>query len=208
MEQTAIEAPATETRLSDLLLSVRSMFRRRWLSMLLVTLVAFGIGVALIMLMTPHYQATARVRIDPARAPLASSTAQVTDLGSEAIETEVTLMSSPEIAREVVRRLNLLNDSEFAPKPTDGAAPLTAEERQNAVANNVLRKLSVGRERLTYILAVRFTSRDPDKAARIANSFAQAYIDFRVGRRVGTATQQADWFRQRLDQMGAEVRAA
>ena len=208
IENTA-EAPVAETRLSDVLLSVRAMLRRRWLTLALVTAIIFAIAVAVILSMTPTYEATTRVRIDPSRNPLSSATTEQVDLGSEAIETEVSVLSSPELARNVVRKLNLQDDPEFRKglKSDDGGA-LPGDQLLNRVTDNVLKRLSVDREKLTYIIAIKFKSESAAKAARIANAFAESYIDTRVGSSRGTATQQAEWFRQRLEAMGDELRKA
>lgn len=201
------EAPEYEARLSDLLASARAMLRRRWLTIMLVTAAVLAAGIAAILSMTPRYEAVARVRIDPSLNPLSGQGDQA-DLGSEAIETEVTVLSSPDLARDVVQKLKLQNDPEFTQtlRDEETAGPISAAERLNMVTDEVLAHLNVGREKLTYILAVRFESRDPLKAARIANAFAQTYIETRVGLRMGSATRQADFFRQRLGEMEAESR--
>lgn len=119
-------------------------------------------------------------------------------------------MSSLDLARTVVRELNLANDSEFAKGLDEGpdAARMGAEERETLVAQAVLKKLSVGREKLTYIIAMRFRSRDPVKSAKIVNSFADNYLKAKTGMSVGTASRQTQWYEQRLAELGNEMRAA
>jgi capsular exopolysaccharide synthesis family protein len=110
----------------------------------------------------------------------------------------------------VVRKLNLMNDPEFAGAllNSDNAKVLNSAQRETAVANAVLSKLGVYREGQTYVLGVSYVSRNPAKAAAIANMFAELYISGRVGDKTGTATQQAQWFERRLAEMGEEVRKA
>jgi capsular exopolysaccharide synthesis family protein len=207
VESLAGEQPA---RLSDLVRSVRGILQRRWITLVTVSVAIFILSVIVIFLMTPKYDATTRIRIDPSRNPMSSVQNQVqADLGSEAIETEVGVFQSPDLAREVVRRLNLQEDLEFT-KGIDGRDRPSGDDQQhlNDVADSVMRHLSVSREKLSYIIAVRFQSKDAGKAARIANAFAETYLDTRVGTRMGTATRQAGWFKQRLDAMAADVHAA
>ncbi|PZU57352.1 MAG: chain-length determining protein [Sphingobium sp.] len=199
--------PGYEARLADLLGSAVGLLRRRYLTMLLVAAAAFAAAIVLILLMSPKYDAVTLVRIDPSRSPLSSSETQIQSLNSEAIETEVSLLSSVDLAREVVKRLRLEDDPEFT-KGLDGSTPMTETERSNAVVQQVMRNLSVGREKLTYILSVKFRSRDPIKAARISNSFAETYLDMRTGSNMGAAGRQAKWLKQQLAELGQQVRVA
>ncbi|GLT01103.1 hypothetical protein GCM10007897_24940 [Sphingobium jiangsuense] len=200
-----------ERQLSDILQLVRDVLRRRRLTFGLVAAGVLALAVALMMLMTPQYESVARIRIDPSQNPLANKQqSDQTTLSPEAIETEVSAMSSLDVARTVVRELNLANDSEFAKGLDEGpdAARMGAEERETLVAQAVLKKLSVGREKLTYIIAMRFRSRDPVKSAKIVNSFADNYLKAKTGMSVGTASRQTQWYEQRLAELGNEMRTA
>jgi succinoglycan biosynthesis transport protein ExoP len=204
-------ADVNEGRLSDLVTQIRDVVRRRWLTLALVSAAVFGLGVVLILMMTPQYTALARVRIDPSRNPLSNSPQESQQaLSPEAIETEVSVIKSTDLARRVVRKLGLVNDAEYTKFMKDELASraMSPSDRESAVAGRLAGGLSVDREKLTYILDVKFTSRDPIKAAKIANAFAQAYIDTKVGNNVGTASRQAEFFQKRLDALGREVRAA
>lgn len=202
------ESDTNEGRLGDLLAASRDTLRRRWLTLAIVSLAIFGLGTAYVLRMTPQYDATARVRIDPSRNPLQTQNATATgELSSEAIETEVTAMYSLDLARSVARRLNLTNNPVILSQINPDKVA-TATDRETAVAALLLKKLAVYRERLTYILGVQFQSPDPQLAATIANAFAENYIDAQVGNRVGTAEKQSEWFTRRLEEMGQEVRAA
>lgn len=209
---TATEQPTYEARLPELMASVRSVLRRRWRALALVAGAVFLIGLVLIMLMRPQFAAVAQLRIDPSRNPLQSvQTAQQqqqASLGSELIDTESSVISSPETAREVVRRLHLERDPEFG-GGNDGNGPrLSEEERINVAAGRVLNKLSVGREKLTYIINIAFRSRSADTAARVANAFGDVYIQTRTGSQMNTASTQASFFRDRLEALGRDAREA
>lgn len=197
-----------EVRLSDNVLALKGVLRRRWVTLALVTGVIFAVAAVLILLMTPSYQATARLQIDPNRDPLARSRGNYTpDLDSEAIETEVTLLNSQEVARAVVQRLNLQNDPEFA-KDVEAGASVSPADRMDSLVRAVKGNLNVGRDKLTYVINVGFESTDPRKAADIANAFAEEYIRAKIGTRMGTAETQAAFFERRLTELGNEVRAA
>ncbi len=198
-------------RFADLVVQVRDVLRRRWLTMTLIAAAIFAVGVVLIFMMTPQYSSTARVRLDPSRNPLATTPQEAQQaLSSEAIETEVTVLKSLDLAKRVVRKLGLDKDPEFARFLSEQLASnaMSTDQRESAVASQLLNHLSVDREKLTYVLAVKFTSRDPLKSAKIANSFAETYIEAKVGSKAGTAERQAEFFQKRLDALGREVRSA
>ncbi len=205
------EADEYEARLADVVSVVRDTVRRRWKVLVAVTALVFAAGVVLVSFMTPKFTSTAKIRLDPARNPLASNPNQTrAELTPEAIETEVTAIRSLDLARSIVRSYKLNNDPEFTEHLSDKQASKlrTSEARENAIAAAVLDNLKVDREKLTYVLNVRFTSTDPIKAAALANAFADGYIESRTSNKVGTAARQSQWFQQRLDELGKEARDA
>jgi succinoglycan biosynthesis transport protein ExoP len=203
-------AEATESTLTDLVVKVRDTVRRRWLVLVLVAAAIFAIGVALILLMTPVYTATATVRIDPTRSALGNEASAVAlTLTPEAIETEVSLIQSSDLARSVIEKLRLDHDPEFT-KAVDKApaGSMTKEERMALITSAVLSKLNVSRDKLTYLLKIRYTSRNAATAARIANAFAEAYVYAKVGSKVDNSARKGALLRQQFDQLGQEIRAA
>lgn len=206
--ENAIEGSGYEARLSDLLTSLIGTLRRRYLTLLLVAAGTFAAAIVLILLMSPKYDSVALIRIDPSRNPLSSAQSEVLDLNSEAIETEVSVLSSPDLAKIVVQKKHLDDDPEFN-KGLDGSSgPISEADRLNTVVTRVMKNLSVGREKLTYIISVKFQSRDAIKSADIANTFAETYLEMRVGSRKNNAGQQTQFLQQRLAQLGGEVKAA
>ena len=205
------EADEYETRLADALGIVRDTVRRRWQVLVAVTALVVATGTVLVSSMTPQYTSVAKIRLDPARNPLASNPSQTrAELTPEAIETEVTAIQSLDLARSIVRSYRLANDPEFTEHLSgkEAAKTLTNDARANACATAVLDHLKVDREKLTYVLNVRFTSTDRVKAATLANAFADGYIESRTSNKVGTAARQSQWFQQRLDELGKEARDA
>jgi len=191
--------------------SIRDVLRRRYATLLLVAGLVVALGAALTFSMAPRYEGLTRIQIDPSRNPLARTVNEKqAQLASEAIETEVAVASSLEVARQVVRRLGLTTDPEFTHAVEQQAKTriVTPDEQLDIVARDVLDHLSVAREQLTYIINIRFHSRDPAKAARIANGFSAVYIDTRVGNRTGAADGQFRWFQKRLDELALQARLA
>ena len=205
-----VNAVEPESRLGDILRAAGDVLRRRIIMLAAIAAVITAIGVFLTLRIQPSYQGVTRIQIDPSRNPLARQQSEAqAQLASEAIETEVSVINSIDLARVVVGRLNLIDDPEFGGGPTpEGAVPLTPAAKREAVARSVNGHLAVARDRLTYIMAIRFNSHDPKKAALIANTFAAAYLDTKVGTKIGTAERQTRWYQKRMDELAGEIRAA
>ena len=182
-----------------------NILRRRWRLasgvLVLVTLAA----VAAAFLIPRVYTATANLKIDP-NEHLATDLSQATTNGppdQAIVDSEVAVMKSREVARRVVEQLKLTSDEEFKPKHGHFAPGTPGYEE--GVIDEVLGKLDAKRETTTYIIDLNFKSKDPQKAARIANAFAQDYIATSIGLKTSTAAQQSDWLRDRLQSLGADV---
>jgi uncharacterized protein involved in exopolysaccharide biosynthesis/Mrp family chromosome partitioning ATPase len=142
----------------------------------------------------------------------------VSELPAESgvVDTEAKILSSRELAQRVVDRLGLENDPEFRSggkglvKASLGGAG-DAQRTQKTV-DRVLGKLYVQRAGLTYVIDVNFSSADPRKAARIANAFAQEYLQQQVAskmddNRLATSSLDAklDALRQQAEAADAEM---
>lgn len=198
--------------LSSIVRRLVEILRRRWLTVATIVLVIFGAALITVMLLVPKYEAVARIKIDPSRS---AAMGQLTDQSSipdqSIVDTEVSAMQSLDIAQAVVRKLGLDRDPEF----TRGLDPLragaSAEEvdaHLNQVAGNVLKSTAATRERSTYIIEVATTSVDPIKAARVANMFAEEYIEASLGRRSDTAERQASYLEKRLNELSGQATTA
>jgi capsular exopolysaccharide synthesis family protein len=208
----AHETDAYERRFSDLVQAVRGAVARRWLTLLIVSLAVFALGAAAVLWMTPKYAPMARVQIDPSRNPLDNKSdpgSLDASLTPEAISTEVSLLGSMDVAREVVRRLGLGADPFFSKnlKSSDDQ-PLTPARRDDLIAAALVKAVDVSREKLTYILDVKYANPNPVTAARVTNAFAEVYVELKAGSKADTAQRQSDWFQQRLAALGQEANVA
>jgi succinoglycan biosynthesis transport protein ExoP len=169
-------------------------------------------SIVAIMLITPQYEATARLRIEPSQNALIGQPTTGSSLPDQSIvETEASVMRSHDLAIQVVRKLNLAEDREF----TKTLDPLSANASAGAkkqylddVADIVASRVSAQREKATYVVDLSFQSPDAAKAAKLANAFAEIYIESSVSRRTGTAARQAAMLEKRLAQLGQSAQSA
>lgn len=195
-----------------------SLFRRRLPLLLAITLTSTVLAVLASLVMTPLYAATATIKVDPTQRPLLDANAAT--LGAppdqSVVDTEVSILASRAVAEAVVRQLDLLQDPEFGehPGPLDALVGRRQRVRtpgDDAFARTVSRiqkALTVQRDGTTFLIDVTVRSKDAGKAARIANSFADAYISFSLKTRIDAASQRSVWLNQRLAALGMQAQQA
>ena len=204
-------------------------FRRR-LGLFGVVFAVTNLLVLVFLLVTPpQYTATARVAVNdrsiagnPER--VTPVVAQLSTRGGSTVDTEVQLIRSRRVVARVVQMLRLDKDPEFAPRNHAHHnlmqsialffAPLKGVSKQDEMINAVLNGLQPVRFQTTGAVDINFTDKDPAKAQRIANAFAQAYLEDQVAAKaanVRAASEallgQIDVMRQRADDDAAKVQA-
>jgi capsular exopolysaccharide synthesis family protein len=212
-----------------------ALFRRHLRLFAAIVAVVFVAAIVLTLRATPLYTATANVMLDLRKEQVVDTQAVLSGLPADAavVDTEVEVLKSRQLAERVVEYLKLEQDPEFngaLQKPSglgaviagvkgllSGASPdgararLSDVERQKAherVVDAVISRLNVKRAGLTYVINVGFTSENPSKAARIANTFADRYLLEQLEAKFD-ATQQANrWLNERLGQLRVQVQQA
>lgn len=212
-----------------------AVFRRRLRLFAAVALLVLVATVILTLRATPMYTATANLIIDRQQQQVVDTQAVLSGLpaDSSTVDTEVEVLRSRQLAERVVDTLNLTQDPEFnsrlAPPGPIGsviggiavflgaATPDAAQEQLSAeaaalekerVVDAVLSRLSIRRAGLTYVMNVGFTSEDPAKAARIANTFADRYMLEQLEAKFDATRQANTWLNSRLAELRVEVQAA
>ncbi|WP_371134089.1 GumC family protein [Brevundimonas sp.] len=207
-------------------------FRRRLKLFLALALLVFVVVLVFTIQATPLYTATASVMIDNRTSQVVDTQAVLSGLPADAatVDTEVEVLRSRQLAERVVAALELEKDPEFNSalrepgiigQITGGvgslfgaAAPDTAQEQlseieaqkqRERVVDTVRDRLSIRRVGLTYVMGVGFTSPDPDKAARIANAFAQNYLLEQLQAKFEATRQANAWLNTRLNDLRGEV---
>src|SRR5215510_3045566 len=164
----------------------RALWRRKLLIAGL-TLLAAAIAFAAVNLVTPRYRSEARVLIETRdNIFLRPDAEKVLDRGSaidqEAVTSQVQLILSRDLAREVIRTLKLGERPEFDPVLRGsstigvilGLVGLVRDPMSQTPEERVFRSFA---ERLTAyqveksrVIAIEFESESPERAARVANT--------------------------------------
>ena len=182
----------------DVMGMLRVLWHGKWVIAITTACAVLAGGYYAFKLAQPRYAATATLQIEVQPAHFGDVSAQwrgpATDLAS--LNTEVTVLTSDAILSRVIADQNLMQDPEFnrylSPVAPMAISTLRGMLRQTitgivqqppdatAIAQkaveNLRGRLSAHRPRDTYLFQITAQSRDPAKAAAIANSAAAAYI--------------------------------
>src|SRR5690606_2688083 len=102
------------------------------------------------------------------------------------------LLQSRSLSTRVVQDLNLVEHAHFADTVAkvdermdkqDAGPNVRQQARERAVAGNLLEQVTVEPVRNSRLVKVNFDSADPQLAARIANAWAEAFIQSNLERR-------------------------
>ena len=202
--------------------------RRRYLVFLAVFVVVLGLAIALTAAQKKAYTASATVMVDPKQLQLfqGSHDANVSSdlsLSTEALATQVELIQSRGMAEHVVDQLHLDQDPRFNPSkpglrgrlmltlsklmgaPEPGA--MTVEQRRQAIIELVQSRVNAGRVGLTYVIGVGYTDAFPERAAAIANAYADAYVGTSLQTKSDATRQAGGYLNSRLAELGRQAAA-
>jgi capsular exopolysaccharide synthesis family protein len=154
----------------------------------------------------PRYKAEAQILIERENPTILmfKGVADVNERGwaDDYYQTQYKLLQSRSLARAVIEEMGLRDDPEFANK--GGAAP---EAMENAI-DVFLDKLSVQWIRNSRLVTVAFESFDPERAARVANTLARAFIRQTLEARAATAAEASVWLGRQIEDQRRKVAAA
>lgn len=192
-------------------------FRRRYVILAAVVACVF-IGLIITFLMTPRYTAASTIEIS-------RESSRVTDFqgvdreasvaDQEFYQTQYGLLRSRILSERVANQLKLVDNPTFydmfgikrddpAFQAVNGRYPAAGRATRVRVAGETLRRsLSVYPTRLSRLVDISFTSPDPDFSAKVANAWAENFIQTNLERK----SQATSYGRALLERQLAETKA-
>ncbi|WP_309090554.1 polysaccharide biosynthesis tyrosine autokinase [Phenylobacterium sp.] len=169
-----------------------------------------ALGAALTFLMTPIYTAQATLQIDRESARVFNleevSPSESLIQGEEFFQTQYGLLRSRSLAERVISTLGLASSDEAlesigaTPPPDQGSAAARAAARREAALEALQENLSVSPVRGSRLVAVGFDNPDPVVAARIANAFAENFIQANLDRKFESSKYAREFLEERIAQ--------
>jgi uncharacterized protein involved in exopolysaccharide biosynthesis/Mrp family chromosome partitioning ATPase len=213
-------APASDAGDLDLRAIGHALNRKRsWI--IVPTLLALVLSLAAVNLIPPRYKSEARILIDGREnvflRPNGERDDQRNAVDAEAVTSQVQLLQSRDLAREIIKKNKLADRPEFDPV-LQGLSPvksllalfgigrdpfsLTPEER---VLDAYFDRLSAYAVDKSRVIVIEFQSRDPDLAAKVANSIAENYLVLQQNARQEQAKSAGQWLSGEIDGLRRKV---
>lgn len=188
----------------------------RWRYVILGVIVA-SLLIALIvtLLMTPRYTAAATIEVSRESGQVTNFEGVERKEGTadqEFYQTQYGLLKSRSLAERVATQLRLVDDQKFfnlfgvddsapALQLANGRYPASGRAARQRIAGEILLgNLGVEPTRMSRLVEIRFTSPDPDLSARIANAWAENFIQTNLERKVQATSYGRNLLQQQLAQ--------
>jgi uncharacterized protein involved in exopolysaccharide biosynthesis/Mrp family chromosome partitioning ATPase len=213
-------AAAPESGDLDLRALGEALVRKRgWI--IVPTVLAAVLSITAVNFVTPRYKSEARILIDGREnvflRPNGERNEERSALDAEAVTSQVQLLLSRDLAREIIKKNKLAERPEFDPV-LQGISPLkstlalfgigrdpfslTPEERVLDAYFDRFTAYAVDKSR---VIVIEFQSRDPELAARVANSIAEGYLVLQQAARQEQAKSAGQWLSGEIDNLRKKV---
>ncbi|NBB51071.1 polysaccharide biosynthesis tyrosine autokinase [Rhizobium sp. CRIBSB] len=181
------------------------------------TLAAIVIGLTITLLMTPIFTAASTIQIDREGARVLDKDTDVlaseTQIqGEEFYNTQYGLLRSRSLAERVIDTMGLANSDAFLetmevtpPDPEEGTAAERIAARRELVLGVVMANLGISPVAGSRLVMIEFNSPDPALSARVANSFAENFIQASLDRRFESTSYVRDFLEERIAQTKSKL---
>lgn len=183
------------------------------------TLAALMIGLAVTLLMTPIYTASATIQIDREGARVLDEESDVVAserqvAAEEFFQTQYGLLRSRSLAERVIDTLGLAASDAFLqqmgvePPAATGTAAERIAARRELVLAVVQDGLGISPVTGSRLVVINFDSPDPQLSARVANAFAENFIQASLDRRYESTSYVRDFLEERIAQTKSKLEDA
>ena len=197
--------------------------RRQVFVVLALAVLGVALGGVYVLKAAPKYTATVTLLADTRKIELVQQPAvydQATIQSIGAMETQVELLRSDEVALRVIKKLNLSENPRFigsdrqrglrsllhsiAPGYFPELPTPSEDERQSLALGQFDKGLTVSRVGVSYAIEIDFESRYPDLAAEIANAVADVYVELQRTTEYDAGRRASDWLEERIPELRAK----
>ena len=218
----SVELPAAIPP-AEAIASALAFVRRNTGTILTCLLILLSASIVYLLSATPRFTAEAALYIEAPKVHVLEPERPIgTPIDSITIESQVEILQSDAIATAVVDKLHLAEDegfleqgssflgsilgfvNEILTSPSDRPILSTTQRAMRVVQNN----LGVVRSGLSAVIRVNYSDADRQRAARIANAVADAYVDGRVEARRKGSERASAWLRDGLKELQQKAATA
>jgi polysaccharide biosynthesis transport protein len=202
-EQTSLSDRAPEFNIAEYVAIVKK--HRRLIMM--VASVCVAIAVIFSLLSKPAYKATVVLNVEREKSSpmdIGSAATVYAPYDPEFLPTQTRLMTSREVAERVVQRLRLTENEQFMPRRSGALRTDTRPDAERA-AEAVQESIDTNPVRRTNLVELSVVQSSPKLSADIANSVADAYIDWNVESKYLVVGQASRFLTAQIEQLRSEI---
>ncbi|WP_416796165.1 exopolysaccharide transport family protein [Ciceribacter azotifigens] len=207
-------------------IDLAQLFRAVWQRkgrILAATALAAGLAFVAANAISPRYKGETRILIEVREPNFMGQGANSADLqpllDELNIASQVQVLRSVDLIKQVARDLKLYEREEFDPVASPSAVdellvlvglkknPLERAP-EDRVVDTFLEKLSVYQVERSRVIAVAFTSKDPELAAAIPNAMVDVYLSLQRGAKLDSNSQAARWLEPEIANLREKVKEA
>jgi len=192
-----------------------------------VALATILFALAIALLLPTLYASSAVVMLDPRKNSITDLSAVLTPQLSDpaAVQNQIQIITSRELAASVADRLKLQDDPEFNPdlaspgvlrllgdlvtmlnpKNWFEITPANSVLSRERVIENLQRHVRADAEGLSTSITITATAHQATKAALIANTFADGYVKSQLADKIGATTATTGWLNKRLQDLAQQL---
>ena len=203
---------------------VADVLRRQWPIIAACTGASLALVLVYLAMAQPMYTANARIMMDTRQAQVLDkdSNANSALIDTGYVDSQVEVINSDDLILSVVRRLKLTEDPEFNGSNPGllslvlgkvmslfgTGEPASQERLEHAVVEAVQKSLRTERVLTTYVLSLNYRSRSPEKAAKIVNAIANAYLVGALEAKYQSTKRATEWLQQRSIELSEQATAS
>ena len=175
-----------------------------------------GLAVLACLLMPNVYSSAAEVMLEQQRNTVADASAVLSPLPTDpaTLQNQIQILTSRDLAAQVVARLHLDRDPEFNPALAHRgigallgpfARPAAPAINRDRIVTRFLSHIFVDANGLSTTLTVGATAHDPAKAMAIANALAETYVDSQLAIRRAAGEGTSGWLERRTRDLARQL---
>lgn len=202
--------------------------KRRWKYIAGTTLIIAALMALALLQATPRYTATASVAVQSQKTEVVNVQDVLQGLAPDAatMETQAAIIRSDRLAGMLIDEMHLDHDPEFNPDiarsqhgfslldPSSwfGSSPVTPTAIGPVERAKIVRRVVLATDVTvvprSYVITIAVTSRDADKAARMANALAEIYINDGIAAKYDATKRASTYLQKRVDELRGQTESA
>jgi uncharacterized protein involved in exopolysaccharide biosynthesis len=179
---------------------VAAFVRRNGKKIMLLALTLFAVGFLILSIIPARYAATALVVVDPREQRVTAEQDVLPGIGQDAaaLQSLIEIAKSDGFLRPLIEQLKIGNDEEIA----------NGENEPSRLLDKFRGRLDISRRGLTYVIAITFVSKSPERAAHYANVVAEAFVAGQTQVHASATDEAAGFLNSRLKILSDRLRVS